>query len=350
MSKIDALIAKDFKRFEVENNHFNSKHVCLVTGAGGSIGSEISKQLLDNNIKKLFLIESSEFALFTIDTELNKIKDDKDLGTEIVPLLQDVGDMAMLEHNLSNYHFDFVYHAAAYKHVNMLELNIASGLRNNIFGTRNLLSFLSGKFNSFTLISTDKAVEPTNYMGLSKRICEHIVLSHTKKNKEKLNIVRFGNVLHSSGSVIPIFEEQIKNGGPVTVTDPEATRFFMTIPEAITLVIASSSLGGSGNIYVLDMGDPVKILDLAIHMIKIAGFDYSFEKDKANTIKIKFIGIRKGEKVVEKLSYSDHLNKTTVKGILLADEAKEKYLPIENIYKLLEKNNLQEIKRYLDAK
>lgn len=346
MSKIDALITKDFKRFEVNNSHFNSEQTCLVTGGGGSIGSEICKQLLNSNIKKLVLIESSEYALFKINSELNKIKEDKSLNTEIIPLLQDVGDLIMLEHNLANECFDYVYHAAAYKHVNMLECNVISGMRNNVYGTRNLLSFLDGKFRSFTLISTDKAVEPTNFMGLSKRICEHIVLGHVVKEAEKLNIVRFGNVLHSSGSVIPIFEDQIKNGGPVTVTDADATRFFMTIPEAVALVMASSSLDQSGNIYVLDMGEPVKILDLAIHMIKMAGFDYSFDDEKSNTIKIKLIGIRKGEKVVEKLSYSNHLSKTSINGVLHADETREERFCLDNFYEFLDKNDIDGIKTY----
>ena len=227
----------------------------------------------------------------------------------------------------------------------MLECNIISGMQNNVIGTRNLLKFLDGKFQCFTLISTDKAVEPTNFMGLSKRICEHLLLMHEPKKGEKLNIVRFGNVLHSSGSVIPIFEDQIKSGGPVTVTDPEATRFFMTIPEAVTLVIASSSLDKSGEIYVLDMGEPIKIIDLAIHMIKMAGFDYSFEKEKPNTINIDFIGIRKGEKVVEKLSYSELLEKTSIDGILVADEEK-KDLNLDKFFKSLKKNNIDDLKSY----
>ena len=158
--------------------------------------------------------------------------------------------------------------------------------------------------------------------------------------------MRFGNVLHSSGSVIPIFEDQIKNGGPVTVTDPHATRFFMTIPEAVTLVMASSSLDQSGNIYVLDMGEPVKILDLAIHMIKMAGLDYSFDDETPNTIKIKFIGIRRGEKVVEKLSYSNHLRKTSITGVLLAEEPKEESFCLDSFYELLDKNDIEAIKSY----
>jgi FlaA1/EpsC-like NDP-sugar epimerase len=265
----------------------------LVTGAGGSIGSELCRQLARLGVARLVLVDKGESALFEIEREL---VDDRDFAAAI-PVLADCADRAKMRQVFERYRPQVVFHAAAYKHVGMLEANPMQAVTNNVFGTLALVE-VSIEFGveRFVLISTDKAANPKNVMGQSKAVCEWIVESFALRDDvdTRFVAVRFGNVLGSSGSVIPIFRKQIERGGPVTVTNPEMTRFFMTIPEASSLVVQAGAMGGRGQVYVLDMGEPVKILDLAKQMIRLSGKDES-------QIPIVFTGARAGEKLHEVL-------------------------------------------------
>lgn len=264
----------------------------LVTGAGGSIGSEICRQVSKFNPKKLLLLGHGENSIYQIDIELQKEYKDQ---FEIIPIIADIQDRARIFEIMEEHRPHVVYHAAAHKHVPMMEYNPKEAVKNNIFGTKNVAE-AAGIFgvNNFVLISTDKAVNPTNVMGATKRCAELIIQEMDKQYKTKYVAVRFGNVLGSRGSVIPLFKKQIKAGGPLTVTHPDMTRYFMTIPEASRLVIQAGALANGGEIFVLDMGEPVKIVDLAKNLIKLSG--YTIEE-----IGIKFTGIRPGEKLYEEL-------------------------------------------------
>ncbi len=265
----------------------------LVSGAGGSIGSELSRQLARLGAARLILLDKSESALFDIEREL---ADEREYAAAI-PVLADVCDVAKMQQIFERYAPHLLFHAAAYKHVGMLESNPLQAVANNILGTRTLVeTAIEGGVERFVMISTDKAANPKNVMGQSKAICEWIVESFALRGDvdTRFVAVRFGNVLGSSGSVIPIFRRQIERGGPVTVTHPEMTRFFMTIPEAASLVVQAGAMGGRGQVYVLDMGEPVKILDLAKQMIRLSG------RDEAE-IPIVFTGARAGEKMHEEL-------------------------------------------------
>jgi len=265
----------------------------LVTGAGGSIGGELSRQLARLGVARLVLVDKSESALFDIDREL---ADEREFQAAL-PVLADFGDRAKMRDVFERYSPQVVFHAAAYKHVGMLESNPLQAVANNILGTRTLVeTAIEAGVERFVLISTDKAANPKNVMGQSKAVCEWIVESCALRgeNTTRFVAVRFGNVLGSSGSVIPIFRRQIERGGPVTVTHPEMTRFFMTIPEAASLVVQAGAMGGRGQVYVLDMGEPVRILDLAKQMIRLSGRDES-------EIPIVFTGARAGEKMHEVL-------------------------------------------------
>jgi FlaA1/EpsC-like NDP-sugar epimerase len=266
----------------------------LVTGAAGSIGSEIVRQLTRFNVSKLVLIDNAETPMFNLETELLEHFAHAPVRT----ILADVTDQTRMERIFKEYHPDFVFHAAAYKHVPLMEQNPYEAVRVNVGGTT-ILTNLSVKYGveKFVMVSTDKAVNPTNVMGASKRTCEQILRSRAslERNKTQFVITRFGNVLGSNGSVIPIFRRQIEEGGPVTVTHPDITRYFMTIPEACQLVLEAGFMGSGGEIFVFDMGEPVKIVDLARQMIKLSGY----EPDK--DIKIEFTGLRPGEKLYEEL-------------------------------------------------
>ncbi|HZU20729.1 MAG TPA: nucleoside-diphosphate sugar epimerase/dehydratase [Gaiellaceae bacterium] len=267
--------------------------VVLVTGAGGSIGSELCRQLARLGAAQLVLVDKGESALFETEREL---RDERDF-TAAIPVLGDCGDRAKMREVFARYHPRVVFHAAAYKHVGMLEANPLQAVRNNVLATRNLVEVaIDAEVERFVLISTDKAASPKNVMGQSKAVCEWIIESFALREdvETRFVAVRFGNVLGSSGSVIPIFRRQIERGGPVTVTTPEMTRFFMTIPEASSLVVQAGAMGGRGQVYVLDMGEPVRILDLAKQMIRLSGKD-------ENEIPIVFTGARPGEKVHEVL-------------------------------------------------
>lgn len=272
----------------------------MVTGAGGSIGSEICRQLMRFTPARILLVGHGEFSIYSIEKELQK-KYGK-IGTEIIPIIADVQDRDRIFNIVKQYQPWIIYHAAAHKHVPLMEHNPHEAIKNNVIGTKNVTE-AADAFNvhTFVLVSTDKAVNPTNVMGGTKRLAEMIVQDLANRSKTKFVAVRFGNVLGSRGSVIPLFKEQIAEGGPVTVTHPEMTRYFMTIPEATRLVIQAGTLARGGEIFVLDMGEPVKIVDLAKNLIKLSGYS-------TDEIEIKFSGIRPGEKMYEELLGEDEIH------------------------------------------
>ena len=296
----------------------------LISGAGGSIGAEITRQLLLNNPKQIILLEMSEFNLFNIERECAVIKSSKKFTTEIIPILGDIRDSDNLDFIFSKYRIDNVYHAAAYKHVPLVEdqNNIAKAAENNILGTYNLAqAAVKHNIKSFVMISTDKAVRPTNVMGATKRFAEIIIQSLNAKNKNtRFSMVRFGNVINSSGSVIPLFMDQISLGGPVTITDKQVMRYFMTIPEASNLVLQAGELSSGGEVFILDMGEQIKIFDLAKKLIHLSGSNYT-ESDGQEGIQIVEIGLRPGEKMFEELLISGSEIKTQNEKIFKANES-----------------------------
>jgi len=300
---IEDILGREQVELDDENLHqFLSEKSVVVTGAGGSIGSELVRQITNYEPSRIILVERSEFFLFQIARELTAHMP----NVECVPLIADVCDEARMREIFAQYSPDVVFHAAAHKHVPLMESNAVEAIKNNVFGTR-LVGSLAGEFgaDSFVLISTDKAVNPTSIMGASKRAAEIVVQDLDQKYDTHFIAVRFGNVLGSAGSVVPIFREQIRNGEAVTVTHPEMTRYFMTIPEASQLVLQAAVLGRGGEIFVLDMGEPVKILDLAEDMIRLSGL-IPYED-----IEIVFTGTRQGEKLFEELEMSgENLVKT----------------------------------------
>ena len=313
--KIDKDFAKQLKNISVEDllarhpkdldkkaisNFINNKTV-LITGAGGSIGSEIARQCAKYNAKKLILVDHSEFNLYSIAEELS--------GFDTSFVMQSVVNLDMLDATFEKHKPDIVIHAAAYKHVPLVEDNIEMGIVNNIIGTKNTIDMaIKYKAKKFVLISTDKAVRPTNVMGATKRICE-LYAQNIKSGDTQIVAVRFGNVLGSSGSVIPKFKAQIESGGPITVTHPDITRYFMLIPEACELVLQAASFGKGGEIFILDMGEPIKIVDLAKKMIELSGRD---------DVDIEFSGLRKGEKLYEELLLDDTEAITKYSSIMVA--------------------------------
>ncbi|QCO20706.1 NAD-dependent epimerase/dehydratase family protein [Acinetobacter cumulans] len=308
----------------------------MVTGAGGSIGSELCRQIVKHQPKLLVLFEMSEFALYSIDRELQAS------DIQIIPVLGSVTNQSKLERILQQYAVQTVYHAAAYKHVPLVEANPFEGIYNTSIGTqRSVDAAVNQNVETFVLISTDKAVRPTNVMGASKRMAELYCQGLASTNpKTQISIVRFGNVLGSSGSVVPLFKKQIAQGGPVTVTHPEVTRYFMTIPEAAQLVIQAGAMGTGGDVFLLDMGEPVKIVDLAKQMIRLSGFKPVDEKGLGD-IKIEFTGLRPGEKLYEELLIdAENVEKTKHERILKSfeqfysiKEMKEVYVNFEKIHK-----------------
>lgn len=277
--------------------------IILVTGAGGSIGSEICRQVLKFQPKKLILLGHGENSIYTIHMELfEKIGG----GIELIPVIADIQDRERIFEIVKHYQPDVIYHAAAHKHVPLMEYNPREAMKNNIFGTKNVAEAAHEYgVGNFVMISTDKAVNPPNVMGATKRVAEMVVQNLAKTSNTKFAAVRFGNVLGSRGSVIPLFKKQIAAGGPVTVTHPDMTRYFMTIPEASRLVLQAGTLGGNGEIFVLDMGEPVKIIDLASNLIQLSGF-------AEDEIKIKFTGLRPGEKMFEELLNEEEIQEEHV--------------------------------------
>lgn len=297
----------------------------MVTGAGGSIGSELCRQILSRDPDKLILFEQSELNLYLIEKEIKQLIAIKKLKTELVPVLGNVTDGKRVSEALSFYNVNTIYHAAAYKHVPLVEHNINEGVRVNTIGTYTVAqSAMENSVDTFILISTDKAVRPTNVMGASKRFAELTLQGlATQKTKTKFSMVRFGNVLGSSGSVVPLFREQIKQGGPVTVTHQDIIRYFMTIPEAAQLVIQAGAMGAKGkggDVFVLDMGEPVKISDLATKMIHLMGFTVKDEKMPDGDIEINYSGLRPGEKLYEELLIGENATGTSHPRIMRAEE------------------------------
>ncbi|ALR16673.1 polysaccharide biosynthesis protein [Vibrio natriegens] len=313
--------------------------VVMVTGAGGSIGSELCRQILLQKPTSIVLFELSEFGLYQIDRELNLLKQEHGLSCDIIPLLGSVQRQHRLETAMKSFKVETVYHAAAYKHVPLVEYNVVEGVRNNIYGTYyTACAAIKAGVESFVLISTDKAVRPTNVMGTTKRMAELGLQALAERENKKPNgtrfcMVRFGNVLGSSGSVIPLFKKQIERGGPVTVTHPEITRFFMTIPEAAQLVIQAGAMGKGGDVFVLDMGEPVKITDLASNLIHLSGLEVKSESNPHGDIEILFAGLRPGEKLYEELLIGDNVKNTSHERIMTAHEV---YLPLDEYESLLD--------------
>ena len=333
--------------------------VVMVTGAGGSIGSELCRQILLQKPAKLILFEQSEYQLYQIERELICA------GVDVLPILGSVCDVQHIERVLARFKVDTIYHAAAYKHVPLVEFNVAAGVRNNVWGTRVVAeAALRQGVEHFVLVSTDKAVRPTNIMGASKRLAELVVQDIAAQSQRTVfAMVRFGNVLGSSGSVVPLFDYQISNGGPVTITDKRVTRYFMTVEEAVRLVLMASSISDGNEIFVLDMGKPVKILELAEKMIRLRGLDpVIFSDDKetplgpeerphSKSIAIKFVGLRPGEKLHEELFWGDDTRTTKIPRVYESHEsfiteafAQETY---QKVFAAIEDNDIEAIKEII---
>jgi FlaA1/EpsC-like NDP-sugar epimerase len=307
----------------------------LVTGAGGSIGSELCLQIAQLGPKRLVLLDNSEAALYTLDQALHDRVHRNGLSVEIVALLGSVHHRERVREVLETYAVETVYHAAAYKHVPLVEHNMIEGIHNNVFGTLNTAeAAISAGVKSFVLVSTDKAVLPTNVMGATKRFAELVLQGLNQRGSgTTFSMVRFGNVLASSGSVVPLFREQIRNGGPVTVTHPEIYRYFMTIPEAASLVIQAGSMGTGGDVFVLDMGKPVRIRDLAEKMIHLMGLTVRDEDHPDGDIEIHYTGLRPAEKLYEELLIGNDVSGTEHRSVMRAEEA---FLPWEDLKPLLD--------------
>ncbi len=315
---VEDLLARHPKDLDkVKISQFIEGKTILITGAGGSIGSEIVRQCLKYNAKKLILIDHSEFNLYQLMEELQSDK--------LVPLMQSVLNVSLMRKSFETYKPEIVVHAAAYKHVPLVEANVEEGILNNVLGTKQCIDLaIEHNVQKFILISTDKAVRPTNVMGATKRICE-LYAQNVDAKETHIVAVRFGNVLGSSGSVIPKFKTQIEHGGPVTVTHPEMTRYFMLIPEACELVLQTGAIGQSGELFILDMGEPVRIADLAQKMIDLSG---------KKEISIEFTGLRPGEKLYEELLINESDKKTVYESIMVAHKSE---YAIEKLEKEIEK-------------
>ena len=333
------------------NKNINSKTV-LVTGAGGSIGSELCRQIAKLRPNKLILLELNEFALYKIFEELAFLNK----SLKIIPLLVNIQDQIKIETIFETFKVSTVYHAAAYKHVSLVEENICEGVKNNVFGTLAIAkASMNKKVSNLVFISSDKAVRPTNIMGASKRLselCMQGVCNDAKDINTNFSIVRFGNVLESSGSVIPKFKKQIKEGGPVTLTHKDVTRYFMTITEAAQLVIQAGSMGKHSEVFVLDMGKSIKIIDLIKKMINLSGFTIRDDKNPTGDIKIKIVGLRPGEKLYEELLIGDDPQKTDHIKIKKANDSfipfAQLELELNNLKSLLDENSINEVKKLLE--
>ncbi|RCW77377.1 polysaccharide biosynthesis protein [Saliterribacillus persicus] len=297
---VEDVLGRDPVELDINTiSEYVTGNTVMITGAGGSIGSEICRQLMRFTPSRILLVGHGEFSIYTIDMELRDMY--KETNIEIIPIIGDVQDRERIFEIVETYHPRIIYHAAAHKHVPLMEYNPHEAVKNNIIGTRNVAEAADAYgVHTFVLVSTDKAVNPTNVMGATKRIAEMVVQDLAKHSTTKFVAVRFGNVLGSRGSVIPLFKKQIEKGGPVTITHPDMTRYFMTIPEASRLVIQAGTLAKGGEIFVLDMGEPVKIVDLARNLIKLSG-------SNEDEIPISYSGIRPGEKMYEELLGEDEV-------------------------------------------
>ena len=317
--------------------------VVMVTGAGGSIGSELCRQIVGSQPATLVLFELAEFNLYQIENELQRAHP----NVRLKSVLATIQDTEALRNTIESYKVQTIYHAAAYKHVPMVESNISAGIRNNIFGTANVaLIAAEYEVEKFVLVSTDKAVRPTNIMGATKRFAELYVQGISAlHSKTEFAIVRFGNVLGSSGSVVPLFTQQIRNGGPLTVTHPDIIRYFMTIPEASQLVIQAGTLGKNGEVFVLDMGEPVRIADLANKMAHLMGFRIGRSDKGVGSIQIKYTGLRPGEKLYEELLIDEGETRTEHPRIMAANEA---HMDFSEVVMLLDQLNYALVNRQED--
>jgi FlaA1/EpsC-like NDP-sugar epimerase len=324
------------------NRNIQGKTV-LVTGAGGRIGSALCRQILQTSPKRLLLVEMSEFALYQIhqeiQTSLESPANDLSEDIEVVPLLASVCDEVRMHEIMDTWQPNTIYHAAAYKHVPLVEHNPSEGVRNNVWGTRVCAeAAVRNGVQNFVLISTDKAVRPTNIMGATKRLAEMVLqalaeLNVASTSRTCFSMVRFGNVLGSSGSVVPLFREQIKNGGPITLTHADITRYFMTIPEAAQLVIQAGAMGAGGDVFVLDMGEPVRIYDLASRLVELSGLTLKTQNNPEGDIEIAVTGLRPGEKLYEELLIGDNPTPTQHARIM---KAHEEFLPWSNLEEKLD--------------
>ena len=329
----------------------------LVTGAGGSIGSELCRQILLERPRRLLLLDHNEFGLYTLHRELQAWCHAQTSDVELVPLLASVANRQRLDWICAQYRPDTVYHAAAYKHVPMVECNPSEGIFNNVFGTLNMAQAAqAARVASFVLVSTDKAVRPTNLMGASKRMAELILQAMADRSgthDTRFCLVRFGNVLGSSGSVVPMFREQLSQGGPLTITHPEVTRYFMTIPEAAQLVLQAAAMATGGEVFVLDMGEPVKILDLARRLVGLSGLQVRDATQPDGDIEFSFIGLRPGEKLYEELLIGDNPTATAHPRIMKAHEDfmawPELMIQLEQLQQAARAENVVAIRQVLRA-
>ena len=330
--------------------------IVLVTGAGGSIGQEICRQIIQNDPRKIILLDNNEFSLYTILAEIEAIKINLKIEKiSIIPLLGSVQDKNFLSEVMNNFKPNTVYHAAAYKHVPLVEENIIEGIKNNVFGTITVLEYaIQNNVSDFVLVSTDKAVRPTNIMGASKRLaelCAQGIRDSSKNIGTQVSIVRFGNVLGSSGSVIPKFKKQIQNGGPITLTHPEVTRYFMTIPEAAQLVIQAGAMSQGNDLFVLDMGKPIKIADLIAQVVKLSGLTIKNIDNPNGDIEVLITGLRSGEKLYEELLLGEKLKQTMHSKIFKAQDPFYSWgfikTDIEKLNNLTKHNEIEEIIKIL---
>ena len=348
--EIDELLGRekvDPEKFLLQKNIIGQ--VVMVTGAGGSIGSQLCREILIIKPKKLLILDSNEYSLYKVLNELNTLN--KDENIEIIPLICSIQDKKYIDAIFKTWLPNTVYHAAAYKHVPIVEHNLAEGLKNNVFGTLTIAkASLKTDVDNFVFISTDKAVRPTNVMGASKRLgelCLQALFEDQKIKKTKFSIVRFGNVLDSSGSVIPKFRKQIKERVPITLTHPEITRYFMTIQEAAELVIQAGAMSEGGEVFLLDMGEPVKIYDLAVNMIHFSGLQLKDKNNPKGDIEISITGLRPGEKLYEELLIEDNSLPTKHPKIFKAKDSFVSWdklsIQIESLEKFIYKNDIREI-------
>jgi FlaA1/EpsC-like NDP-sugar epimerase len=324
LGRKEVLPKKELLRKNIQNGNI------LITGAGGSIGAELSRQIKELQPSLIVLLDNSEYNLYNIHHELTITN-----GVEVMPVLSTVTNYKQVFNVIEKYKIDTIYHAAAYKHVPMVELNVVSGVYNNVIGTYNVAKAAKNlEVKNMVLISTDKAVRPTNVMGASKRLSEFILQAFANENSNTcFSMVRFGNVIDSAGSVVPLFRKQIKEGGPVTVTHRNISRYFMSIPEAVQLVLQAGSMAKGGDVFVLDMGDPIKILDLVYRMIHLSGLKPIDNDNPDGDIQIKFTGLRPGEKLYEELLIGDNVIQSKHPRIM---QAREEKLTLENVLNFIE--------------
>ena len=351
---LNMILKRNIKfNFDQLSKEINQKTI-LITGAGGSIGTELCNQIVNYKPTKLVILDHSEFNLYKINLHLKSYISEKSLDIDLISVLGSITEKSLVKEIFKRYKPNKVYHSAAYKHVDIVEKNPLISIKNNFFGTLNLMDeAIVNKCSKFVLISTDKAVNPINTMGASKRLSEMAIENYSlKNNKTIFCAVRFGNVLDSSGSVIPLFRKQIKDGGPITLTHPEVKRYFMLVSEAVSLVLSADQMSKGGEIFTLDMGEQYKILDLAKLMIKMSGLDEKNDKNPNGDIEIKLIGLNREEKLMEELNYrslklektdNDKIYKTVTKNT----NQKEFEILKNKIEKIISENAKSELKNFL---